>query len=47
MAEGIADYLATNPHRQPLVIHCNGTSTATTAWARRRGLLDAYTSPKW
>jgi len=24
MAEGIADYLATNPHRQPLVIHCNG-----------------------
>jgi uncharacterized iron-regulated protein len=25
MAEGIADYLATNPHRQPLVIHCNGS----------------------
>ena len=24
MAEGIADYLGTNPHRQPLVIHCNG-----------------------
>lgn len=24
MAEGIADYLATNPHRQPLVVHCNG-----------------------
>ena len=24
MAEGIADYLATNPHRQPLVIHCTG-----------------------
>jgi uncharacterized iron-regulated protein len=24
MAEGIADYLAMNPHRQPLVIHCNG-----------------------
>ncbi|HEX3150570.1 MAG TPA: ChaN family lipoprotein [Gemmataceae bacterium] len=24
MAEGIADYLAINPHRQPLVIHCNG-----------------------
>jgi uncharacterized iron-regulated protein len=24
MAESIADYLATNPHRQPLVIHCNG-----------------------
>jgi uncharacterized iron-regulated protein len=24
MAEGIADYLATNPHRQPLAIHCNG-----------------------
>jgi uncharacterized iron-regulated protein len=24
MAEGIADYLACNPHRQPLVIHCNG-----------------------
>jgi uncharacterized iron-regulated protein len=24
MAEAIADYLATNPHRQPLVIHCNG-----------------------
>lgn len=24
MAEGIADYLATNPHRHPLVIHCNG-----------------------
>jgi len=24
MAEGIAGYLATNPHRQPLVIHCNG-----------------------
>lgn len=24
MAEGIADYLATHPHRQPLVIHCNG-----------------------
>jgi hypothetical protein len=24
MAEGIAQYLATNPHRQPLVIHCNG-----------------------
>jgi uncharacterized iron-regulated protein len=24
MAEGIADYLATNPHRQPLVIQCNG-----------------------
>jgi uncharacterized iron-regulated protein len=25
MAEGIADYLATNPHREPLVIHCNGS----------------------
>jgi uncharacterized iron-regulated protein len=25
MAEGIADYLAINPHRQPLVIHCNGS----------------------
>jgi uncharacterized iron-regulated protein len=25
MAESIADYLATNPHRQPLVIHCNGS----------------------
>jgi uncharacterized iron-regulated protein len=25
MAEGIADYLATHPHRQPLVIHCNGS----------------------
>jgi uncharacterized iron-regulated protein len=25
MAEAIADYLATNPHRQPLVIHCNGS----------------------
>ena len=25
MAESIADYLASNPHRQPLVIHCNGT----------------------
>ncbi len=24
MAEAIADYLTTNPHRQPLVIHCNG-----------------------
>lgn len=24
MAESIADYLNTNPHRQPLVIHCNG-----------------------
>jgi uncharacterized iron-regulated protein len=24
MAEAVADYLATNPHRQPLVIHCNG-----------------------
>ena len=24
MAEGVADYLATNPHRQPLVIQCNG-----------------------
>lgn len=24
MAESIADYLAANPHRQPLVIHCNG-----------------------
>src|SRR4029079_2346709 len=24
MAEGIADYLASNPHRQPLVIQCNG-----------------------
>jgi uncharacterized iron-regulated protein len=24
MAEGIADYLASNPHRQPLVIHRNG-----------------------
>jgi uncharacterized iron-regulated protein len=24
MAEGIANYLASNPHRQPLVIHCNG-----------------------
>lgn len=24
MAEAIADYLAVNPHRQPLVIHCNG-----------------------
>jgi uncharacterized iron-regulated protein len=25
MAEGIADYLSANPHRQPLVIHCNGS----------------------
>jgi uncharacterized iron-regulated protein len=25
MAEGIAEYLAANPHRQPLVIHCNGS----------------------
>jgi uncharacterized iron-regulated protein len=25
MAEGIADYLATHPHRQPLVIHCTGS----------------------
>jgi uncharacterized iron-regulated protein len=25
MAEGIADYLATHPHRQPLVVHCNGS----------------------
>lgn len=25
MAESIADYLASNPHRQPLVIHCNGS----------------------
>lgn len=24
MAEAIADYLAANPHRQPLLIHCNG-----------------------
>lgn len=24
MAESVAAYLATNPHRQPLVIHCNG-----------------------
>lgn len=24
MAESVAGYLATNPHRQPLVIHCNG-----------------------
>jgi uncharacterized iron-regulated protein len=24
MAESVADYLAANPHRQPLVIHCNG-----------------------
>lgn len=24
MAESIADYLATHPHRRPLVIHCNG-----------------------
>lgn len=24
MAEGIADYLASNPHRQPLIIHRNG-----------------------
>lgn len=24
MAEGIADYLSANPHRDPLVIHCNG-----------------------
>ncbi|MFO0815859.1 MAG: ChaN family lipoprotein [Gemmatales bacterium] len=24
MAEGMADYLLANPHRQPLVIHCNG-----------------------
>lgn len=24
MAEGIADYLSTNPHRQPFVIQCNG-----------------------
>lgn len=24
MAEGMADYLNSNPHRQPLVIHCNG-----------------------
>lgn len=24
MAEGIADYLAANPHRQPLIIHRNG-----------------------
>jgi uncharacterized iron-regulated protein len=25
MAESIADYLATHPHRQPLVIHCTGS----------------------
>jgi len=25
MAEGIDDYLNSNPHRQPLVIHCNGS----------------------
>jgi uncharacterized iron-regulated protein len=25
MAEGIADYLNANPHRQPLVIQCNGS----------------------
>jgi uncharacterized iron-regulated protein len=24
MAEGMADYLLSNPHRQPLVVHCNG-----------------------
>lgn len=24
MAEGMADFLLSNPHRQPLVIHCNG-----------------------
>ena len=24
MAEGVADYLLSNPHRQPLVIHCCG-----------------------
>lgn len=24
MAEGIADYVNSNPHRQPLVVHCNG-----------------------
>lgn len=24
MAESVAGYLSTNPHRQPLVIHCNG-----------------------
>src|SRR4026207_352242 len=24
MAEGIAAYLNANPHRQPLVVHCNG-----------------------
>ncbi len=24
MAEGMGDYLLSNPHRQPLVIHCNG-----------------------
>jgi uncharacterized iron-regulated protein len=24
MAESVAGYLASNPHRQPLVIHCNG-----------------------
>jgi len=24
MAESIADYLASNPHRQPFVIQCNG-----------------------
>jgi uncharacterized iron-regulated protein len=24
MAEGMADYLMSNPHRQPFVIHCNG-----------------------
>ena len=25
MAEGIAEYLATHPHRQPLIIQCNGS----------------------
>lgn len=25
MAEGVVEYLAANPHRQPLVIHCNGS----------------------
>lgn len=24
MAEAIADYIGANPHRQPLIIHCNG-----------------------